>query len=290
MGRRKLRFDLRKNHERKKYGLRVKIPLQVLKPPHLMVQLPISAYTSATAPDPTILRSRLGKSNLLPSGWTVAEEGSQPMPGVCPPLVLYRLQVLQVLAAPCVPFTLSVDGQFTWTLRLGTSGINSESCHLLRGYALTLSIVDEVVQLLSRIEESAFCVGNADARFTELVDSHKGTFKDPSGRHLFQCISPILITTDMYMYPFLTGTRVVASYDSRALPVPTIRHSECALVVAKEGSLRCQKCTDYRRTLNGMASRVCLSKSAERTAPSSHTNYRYLSSPEKVDRLRQLHQ
>jgi len=30
-------------------------------------------------------------------------------------------------------------------------------------------------------------------------------------------------------------------------------------------------------------------QSSERTAPSSHTNYRYLSTPEKVDRLHQLH-
>ncbi len=60
--------------------------------------------------------------------------------------------------------------------------------------------------------------------------------------------------------------------------------------MAKDSSLRCQKCTDYRRTLNAMACRVCQSKSTDRTAPSSHTNYRYLSSPEKNDRLRQLHQ
>ncbi len=187
MGRRKLRFARKKNHERNKYGygLRVKVPLEVLKPSQLIVQLPISAYTSATVPDAAALRSRLGKSNLVPSGWTVAEEGSQPLPGICPPLVLYKLQFLQVLVAPTVTFTLSVDDQCMWTLRLETSEINPESCQLLRGYTATLSCVDEVMQLLSRIDGSAFCVGNADGKFSELVDSHKGTFRDQSGRQLF---------------------------------------------------------------------------------------------------------
>ncbi len=38
-----------------------------------------------------------------------------------------------------------------------------------------------------------------------------------------------------------------------------------------------------------MASRESQSKSADRTAPSSHTNYQYLSTPEKTDRLQHLH-
>ena len=56
MGRRKLRFDARKNFERKKYsksrGLTVSIPLDLLSvpsddvnPSELIVSLPMSAYT-----------------------------------------------------------------------------------------------------------------------------------------------------------------------------------------------------------------------------------------------------
>lgn len=69
MGRRKLQFDQRKNYERKKYrnALCVQIPLEVLKPSQLLVKLPISAYTLAAVPDPAVLRSRLVKSNLVPS-------------------------------------------------------------------------------------------------------------------------------------------------------------------------------------------------------------------------------
>jgi len=74
MGRRKVRFDQRKNYERKKYRLSGKVPL---KP--LVVKPPISAFTSAPMPSIEHFRSRLFKSNLIPSGWSIAsaEEGSQ---------------------------------------------------------------------------------------------------------------------------------------------------------------------------------------------------------------------
>lgn len=111
----------------------MKIPLDLLEPSDLVVKLPISAYLSATAPAPVTLRSRLGAAKMLPLGWTVAEEGTQPEPGICPPLVIYKHLVVRVLAAPCVLFTLSIEDQFTWKLRLGTSAKTG-------GFASTLQV------------------------------------------------------------------------------------------------------------------------------------------------------
>lgn len=133
-------------------------------------------------PDPGVLRSRLVKSRLIPSGWTVADEGSQLLPGLHPPLVLYKRQALQVLVASSPTLTLSVDDQLTWTIRVETSPVSPENCEILRGYASTLGSLDDIVQLLSRIDESTFCVGNPDGKFSELVESHKGCFRDQSGR------------------------------------------------------------------------------------------------------------
>ena len=92
----------------------------------------------------------------------------------------------------------------------------------------------------------------------------------------------------VFTYP---GTNAVAFLDERALPQPTIRHSECALLLSEEDPVRCQRCDVYRRTLRVMTCRHRRSQEqAQNTsAPSSHTNYRYLSTPEKVDRLRRLH-
>ena len=68
-------------------------------------------------------------------------------------------------------------------------------------------------------------------------------------------------------------------------PHPTIRHSDCELVLFSEGADRCRKCNDYRSTLHALCSRE-----SRRTKPdrSSHANYRYLSTPEKIDRLYDL--
>ena len=57
------------------------------------------------------------------------------------------------------------------------------------------------------------------------------------------------------------------------------------MILSSKGVDRCQKCTDYRSTLHALASRE-----NRRTKPdiASHTNYRYLSTPEKLDRLHDL--
>ena len=50
-----------------------------------------------------------------------------------------------------------------------------------------------------------------------------------------------------------------------------------------------QQCALYRETLRTMAFRHCHKHSQDRSVPSSHTNYRYLTDPEKLDRLHRLH-
>ena len=57
------------------------------------------------------------------------------------------------------------------------------------------------------------------------------------------------------------------------------------MILSSKGVDRCQKCTDYRSTLHALASRECRRTKPDRT---SHTNYRYLSTPEKLDRLHDL--
>lgn len=69
----------------------------------------------------------------------------------------------------------------------------------------------------------------------------------------------------------------------------TIRHSKCAyLIAAADGRKRCEACEHYRRTLHSMLARKenC---TTDKTAPNSRVNYRYLSSPEKVDKIQRLH-
>ena len=101
------------------------------------------------------------------------------------------------------------------------------------------------------------------------------------------------IVPDVLFHSFLSysciGTQVIAYHDTRHLPRPSIRHSDCGLMLPGGATTCCEKCSSYRRSLEVMLSRK-RSKSVSGTTSSSHVNYRYLSTPEKVDRLHSLHQ
>ena len=85
-----------------------------------------------------------------------------------------------------------------------------------------------------------------------------------------------------------TGTNIIASLDTRPLPRPTIRHSKCDILVLS-GTLRCANCFDYRKDLHTMSRHAILGQSTEKAAIKSHANYRYLSTPEKLLRMKNLH-
>ena len=71
----------------------------------------------------------------------------------------------------------------------------------------------------------------------------------------------------------------------------TIRHVCCELILASEGKDWCPHCTHYRQTLLVLArqTKSLLDKTLERTDPSSHTNYRFLTTAEKSQRLQRIH-
>ena len=90
---------------------------------------------------------------------------------------------------------------------------------------------------------------------------------------------------NMYVL-FLTGTQVVARVDPRLVPA-TIRHAQCSLLVPTT-TPRYARCTEYRHILRSMRARST-KPPEEKTASSSHINYRYLSTPEKLERMKTLH-
>ena len=76
MGRRKVRFDSRKNYERKQRSKRVNaliltvsIRLELLPARECLVSVPISAYTGAVVPNVATLHSRLAQLSVLPHEW-----------------------------------------------------------------------------------------------------------------------------------------------------------------------------------------------------------------------------
>ena len=77
----------------------------------------------------------------------------------------------------------------------------------------------------------------------------------------------------------------------------TVRCDNCELLVPQQSEsvgvvMRCGKCNEYRKTLNRMLFRIESSKgnNPDKCHPQSHTNYRFLNTPEKDKRLQRLHQ
>lgn len=83
---------------------------------------------------------------------------------------------------------------------------------------------------------------------------------------------------------------MVAYYDQRCC---TVRHVKCLWKLPESSSgSRCQYCKQYRSVLRSGLNRL-LKQDQQRTQscdPSSHTNYRYLSTPEKIERMKNLHE
>ena len=70
----------------------------------------------------------------------------------------------------------------------------------------------------------------------------------------------------------------------------TIRHSRCELLLENScSSTRCPKCEAHRKSLHAMLSRKKKESSSDQAKPSSHSNFRYLATPVKVNRLAQTH-
>ena len=64
-------------------------------------------------------------------------------------------------------------------------------------------------------------------------------------------------------------------------------------IVVKKGIVRCEKCSAHRTTLQSAKSRLQLQSSQSEsahssTSPSSHANYRYLTTPQRSLRLKTL--
>lgn len=82
---------------------------------------------------------------------------------------------------------------------------------------------------------------------------------------------------------------MIGEGSTSCIEAATVRHNDCCLLLPPDStSPRCDRCTHYRSSLWVQAKRMLdASSTLSRTAPSSHTNYRYLARSELIDRLGQ---
>ena len=106
--------------------------------------------------------------------------------------------------------------------------------------------------------------------------------------HILQCSSYAVLFTIIKFYRL--GTEVVAYYDKDR---ETICPTNCQLLVlVSSAGNRCDQCWVYRKTLFSLLTRHQRGQASheDRTDPTSHVNYRFLSTPKKEGRLQRLHQ
>lgn len=277
MGRKHRLTNPRKNEERKKYAarrlqvsiplsaipvFRVSFPLSIVSV--LMVSIPRAVFVSNPATELPQLQSQLRERGmLLPLGRV---DVSQVTAAASHDLVLCKPKLQVSCPSVDLGFTLRVDRDFRRKLFLSSEEVQSSS--LLDYIPETLNTVSRIMSLLTRLNGLKICEGNADDKFRALSTQHKGVFMDPS------------------------GTQATAKVDQSTLPYPTIRHRNCALLIPSDALvIRCKDCSLHCKSLRSLLSRQ--SKAANTptnwTDPTSHVNTRYLHTPEKNMRMKNLH-
>ena len=254
MGKRKLRFDARKNYERKK-----------------QCTDNTSNSTSSSSMQTSSELAITNECNVhgmyssshdkLPPGWastcitSVTNEDS---------LALYKLQLQQPLACVNIAYMVTVSPDCTWTLCVSNKIIDTRGCSRLNSFAEMINNVDELIQLLSVIDGSKHCAGNPDEKFYDLITSHKGTFKNQQGYfthsyiatyiiyiYIYTCIYIymhiyIYIYIYLFIYLFIYAGNTIAYHDTASSP-PTIRCNDCEILINPSvTSGRCQRCNKYR--------------------------------------------
>ncbi len=123
---------------------------------------------------------------------------------------------------------------------------------------------DIVMRLISILDSAYICHGYPKREYLDFAHSHKGVFRNRSGEVRAQIDSslPVLMKGEVYQ--------------------STIRTTDCAFVA---DSPLCDKCKEYGPVLRSTYSRW-LGKSTDEI--SKFTNNRFLTSPQKKTKLKQL--
>ena len=157
-------------------------------------------------------------------------------------------------------------------------------CRALVTFSHVFTTVSGVVEVLERVDSLKVCPGNADEKFSSLRSFRKGMFS----AGIPYCLAPSPHSSHQCCHS--TGETRTATVEHNTLGHSTIRHSRCELLLENScSSTRCPKCEAHRKSLHAMLSRKKKESSSDQAKPSSHSNFRYLATPVKVNRLAQTH-
>ena len=178
MGKRKLRFAVQKNYERKKYfNLKVRVPLECITV--LKVSLPLDVYTHAPATNGDILHARLIRHQ-LPTQWSlVTADTSVALTATdIPSFTLYTVKCIKPPYAAEVTFSLTIQSDLAWKLILGSLPIQISQLKIATPPRLLN--VSAVLSLLTTLDSLKLCIGNPEEEYLDVI-AKKGPLMDKTG-------------------------------------------------------------------------------------------------------------
>lgn len=171
---------------------------------------------------------------------------------------------------PTVVQSLTVLPNYTWNIHTHGKCMDVKNCLALKDFPDMITSPSLLKRLILHLGDLHVCAGNPDENFLRLADSRKGKFHSTNNK-------PVAFVDNFFPVSY-EGIR----HDR------TVRSSTCEYLVKLA---RCESCKKYRSSLRSMYSRWSTrqtSDSSKHTSVSSHTNYRYLNTPERKKRMLNL--
>ena len=166
--------------------------------------------------------------------------------------------------------SVTVNNDLTWCIHVHGQALDPSKCSALKNFPVTINTKAALNQLLKLVNGLSICAGHPDQHFLDLADSHKGKF---------QSITNSIVAFTDTTYPVFLNGEVYPR---------TIRTTACEILVHGP---KCEACKKYRSSLRSLHSQwvhQLKTNSENHTAVSSHTNYRYLRTPQRKERMSKL--
>ena len=166
---------------------------------------------------------------------------------------------------PIVTKSIALKSDMTWSVRVLDKVITEFDIQGIRNFknCQNIKTPENFLQLLHLVDDANICCGNPDIEINQDGVTSQSIIKE---------------------------TNVDIEMEDGSVFNATIRSSQCTMLV-KTGSIRCKECQKQRGYLRVLKSRQAKGKqcTSKRTAVDSHVNYRFLSSTEKDEKIRNLH-
>lgn len=202
--------------------------------------------------------------SLAASSHAWIDVSSQPLSSIC--LCVFSTAPTHSSQPPIITRSLTVHTDLTWSLHVHNNLLNPRNCSALHSIPETLTS-ETLHDLLQQVNCLNICCGQPDAHFLSMIKAKKGRITSPDGhvRAYIDEHAPVTHGDDCYQ--------------------ATIRTASCELLTTAN---KCSSCKTYRGALRSMHSRWVKRNACDMSDTTSHSNERYLNTPQRKLKMSKL--